>query len=179
MLIDGQIHQAVSLKGDKGAMCPDFLSIEHVLGTLSVDKSLTLFNIIAAGNSGTHILRNKLELTRKQYYSRLSALLKAGVIKRGKGRNYYLSSFGKVVYDAQVMIGKALQNYWKLEAIDSVELPDIELNKIIEVLIQNPEIKNSLIREAQSEIVNSDNTAETSKNNSRMEVGRSPIYAFS
>jgi hypothetical protein len=179
MFIDGQISQMVSVNGDKKGMCPDFLSVEHVLGILAVDKSLTLFNIIAAGSSSTHILKNKLELTRRQYYSRLSALVKAGVIKRGKGRNYYLSSFGKVVYDAQVIIGKALQNYWKLEAIDSVELPDLELNKIIEVLIQNPEIKKSLTREARSAIINSANAVEISKDNSRENVGRLPNYAFS
>jgi hypothetical protein len=57
----------------------------------------------------------------------------------------------------------ALQNYWKLEAIDSAELPDIERNRIIEVLIQNPEIKKSLIRDVQYAITNNDNTSEINK----------------
>ena len=164
MFTHGQVSQIVSVEGDEKGMCPDFLSTEDVLGILAVDKSLTLFNIIAsAGSSSTRILKNNLGLTRKQYYSRLSALVKAGVIKRGKGRNYYLSSFGKVVYDAQAIIGMALQNYWKLEAIDSAELPDIERNRIIEVLIQNPEIKKSLIRDVQYAITNNDNTSEINK----------------
>lgn len=144
MFPDGQVPKAVSINGNTMTMSPDSLSIEHILGTLSTDKSLTLFNIIAAGSSHTHIIRNKLELTRKQYYSRLSALRRAGLIKRSKGRNYYLSSLGKVVYDAQVIIRKALHDYWKLEVVDSTELSDIERNKMMEVLIQDPVIKKSL-----------------------------------
>lgn len=75
-------------------------------------------------------------------------MLKAGLIKR-RSRNYSLSSFGKTVYDAQVIIEEALENYWKLAAIDSIELlPDIGLNQVIDVLIENPKIKESLLRDA-------------------------------
>jgi predicted transcriptional regulator len=123
------------------------LSVENILRVLSVDRSLSLFEIVAVGNSASNVLRSRLDLTRKQYYSRLSALLKAGLIIR-EGRSYSLSSFGKIVYDAQMIIRKALKNYWKLAAIDSVQhLPDIGLNKIIDVLIENPEIKESLLKD--------------------------------
>ena len=75
-------------------------------------------------------------------------MLKAGLIKR-RSRYYSLSSFGKTVYDAQVIIEEALENYWKLAAIDSIELlPDIGLNQVIDVLIENPKIKESLLRDA-------------------------------
>jgi len=60
-------------------------------------------------------------LTRKQYYSRLSALLKAGIVKRVKGK-YSLTAFGVIVYHAQGIIGKAVDEYWKLKTIDLLDL---------------------------------------------------------
>ena len=34
---------------------------------------------------------------------------------------YSLTSLGKIVYSAQKLIGEAVDNYWKLKAIDSIE----------------------------------------------------------
>jgi hypothetical protein len=66
---------------------------------------------------------------------------------------YFLSSLGKVVYEAQMLIGKAVQNYWKLKAIDSIEsaldsprLPAEEYNRIIDTLVDCNDIKDILIR---------------------------------
>jgi hypothetical protein len=147
MYCNGQDLNRIPSGGDLIQKMPNCLSVENILGTLSVDKSLALFNTIALGSSASDVLRSRVDLTRKQYYSRMSALLKAGLIKR-RNRSYSLSSFGKIFYDAQVIIGKAIENYWKLAAIDSIELlPDIALNKIIDVLIENPQIKGSVLRE--------------------------------
>ena len=98
-------------------------------------------------------------------------MLKTGLAQRQSGC-YSLSSFGKIVYDALVIIGKALENYWKLAAIDAVQhLPDIGRNKIIEILIDNPEIKESLLRE---------HRVRTNGNNSNSREGGMPKkYAFS
>jgi hypothetical protein len=83
----------------------------------------------------------------------MSALLKAGLVQRQSG-SYSLSSFGKIVYDALVIIGKALEYYWKLAAIDSVQhLPEIGRNKIIEVLIENPQIRESILRGAHHKVL--------------------------
>lgn len=80
----------------------------------------------------------------------MSALLKAGLIQRRAG-SYSLSPFGRIVYDELVIIEKALENYWKLAAIDAVQhLPNIGRNKIIEILIDNQEIKESLLIESSS-----------------------------
>ena len=61
-----------------------------------------------------------MNLTTKQYDSRISGLLNTGLIKRHKGK-YSITLFGKVVYDTQMIIGKALTHYWKLKAIESVD----------------------------------------------------------
>ena len=93
-----------------------------------------------------------MNLTTKQYYSRISGLLNAGLIKRRKGK-YSLTLLGKVVYDSQTVIGKALTYYWKLKAIESIELSsDVrlakeELTQLINALIDNHFIKDILINE--------------------------------
>src|SRR5262249_2827548 len=88
------------------------------------------------------------------YYSRMSALTNAVLISRSNGK-YFLTSFGKVVYEAQLLIEKAKQNYWKLRAIDSIEsslvfnghrLPVEERDRIIGTLMEgNDEIKQILL----------------------------------
>jgi hypothetical protein len=125
------------------------VSIADVLDAISDDKSLLLFNTIAPSNlDGSNILISKLKLTRKQYYSRISKLVKVDLVVRRNGK-YFLTSLGKVVYDAQKMIGNALGDYWKLKAVDTLELsdqlPKEEYNKIINALIENDKIKEGLI----------------------------------
>jgi predicted transcriptional regulator len=90
-----------------------------VLKAIADDKSLVLFNTIALSKGDTDICLSTLRLTRKQYYSRLSALLKAGLVKRERGK-YSLTTFGIIVYNAQETMGKAVDQYWKLKAIDSI-----------------------------------------------------------
>jgi hypothetical protein len=173
MLSEGHVSITIPIKGDMTQNLPNCMSVENILRVLSVDKSLALFETLAVRSSAGDVLRSRLDLTRRQYYSRISALLKAGLIIR-RGGSYSLSSFGKIVHDAQVIIGEAIENYWKLAAIDSVQhLPDIGLNKIIDVLIENPQIKESLLR---------DHRIRTDSNNSNSDSrggGKAQKYAFS
>ena len=118
---------------------------------ISDDKSLLIFNtIFLASGDSSDILITQLKLTRKQYYSRITRLVKVGLVKRQKGR-YFLTSFGTVIYDAQRLLGNAVKNYWKLKAIDSLggatndSIPKEERNKIIDQMINNREIKEILL----------------------------------
>ena len=123
------------------------LSITDTLKAISDDKSLVLFNTIALANGDSTILISTFNLARKQYYSRMSALINAGLVRRMSGK-YFVTSFGKVVYKAQVLNGKAVQYSSKLKAIDSIETPEFpsaELSKIIDTLISNSEIKEILV----------------------------------
>ena len=113
------------------------LCITDTLKAISDDKSLVLFNTIALSSGETDVLISRLGLSRKQYYSRMSDLVKAGLIMRKNGRNYFLTSFGKLVSEAHVLIGKGIQNYWKLRAIDSIGMFSAEERKrIIDNLIE-------------------------------------------
>ncbi len=80
----------------------------------------------------------------------MSQLVKADLVIRRNGK-YFLTSFGKLVYDAQTTIEKALANYWKLKAIDRLEnsdhIPKEEYNEIIHLLIDNEGIKEQIIIE--------------------------------
>ena len=123
------------------------VSVCDTLSAISNDKSLVIFNTIALAGGNRSILINKLNLTRKQYYSRISDLTNAGLILRKKGK-YFLTSFGKVFYEAQLLIGKAAQYSSKLKAIDSIEtseFPAAERSKIIDTLIDDAEIKEILV----------------------------------
>ena len=120
-----------------------------ILDAISDKGASNIFKSIASLDSNSEILITKLKLTRKQYYSRMSVLLKAGLVKRYKGR-YFLTAFGKVVYNARVnleaKIEDAISNYWKLKAIDSLEMPSgEETEKVISVLIDNQEIRGILM----------------------------------
>ena len=132
-----------------GSMC-----IADVIKAISDDKSLVLFNTIALGSGNPDILMSRLKLTRKQYYSRMSEVTKAGLIRRKNG-NYFVTSFGKIVYDVELMIGKAVESYWKLKALDSFglsssaspQLPAEEYNRVIDTLMDgNDGIKDILHR---------------------------------
>jgi predicted transcriptional regulator len=88
------------------------VSVSDILSAISDDRSLVLFNIIALASGGSGILRSRLNLTRKQYYSRLFDLMNAGLVRRMNGK-YFVTSFGKVVYKAKELIGMAVQYFFE------------------------------------------------------------------
>ena len=123
------------------------VSVSDSLSAISNDKSLVLFNTIALATEDSSILIGRLGLTRKQFYSRMSELTKAGLIRRRNGK-YFLTSFGRIVYGAQELIGNAIQYTLKLKAIDSIDTPEFpveERDKLIDTLINNSEIKELLV----------------------------------
>ena len=126
---------------------PMLYTADNVLAAISDKQSLDLFRYIADTNGDSDALRAKINLTRKQYYSRLSRMTKVGLVKRKNGK-HFLTAFGKVVYDAQKTIEKAVDIFWKLKAIDSLELsgelPQEERAKLIDNLLDNKEIKQIL-----------------------------------
>jgi predicted transcriptional regulator len=120
-----------------------------VLDAIADDASLELFKLVALTNGSSEVLRSSMKITRKQYYTRLFKLVQCGLIKR-KDNKYFLTALGKVMYDAQATIENALNNYWKIKAIDSFKvaegIPLEEQKRLIDILIQNQEIKNILAK---------------------------------
>jgi predicted transcriptional regulator len=124
-----------------------------VLKTIADDKSLELFSTVALETIDSKNLKNKTKLTRKQYYSRLARMTRAGLVRRKNGK-YILTTFGKIVHESQLTIQNALNNYWKLKAIDSLEtsneLPREEQQKLIETLLDNQDLKEILVKGSSS-----------------------------
>ena len=126
-------------------------SIVKIFESLSDEQSVKLFTTIATGEStNTLELRTRVPLTRKQYYSRLSRMIGAGLVKR-KGGKLVLTAFGKIVYESLKIVEAANSIQWKLRALDSVdaseELPKEERRKLLDNLIENEFIKEILSEE--------------------------------
>ena len=125
------------------------VKISTVLDAISDDASLELFKLVARTNATSDVLRSNMEITRKQYYSRLFKLVHRGLIKR-QDNKYCLTALGKVTFDAQTTIENALQHYWKIKAIDSINrtgnLPLEEQYNLVNTLIKDQGLKSILAR---------------------------------
>ena len=123
-----------------------------IIYAISDEISLVIFKAIATtDNSNSDLFKKQFKFTARQYYNRISRMMKVGLIKREK-RKYFLTSLGKVVYEAESTIAMGLYYYWKLKAIDelqyyyisSKELLIEEYSKFIDNLIENQKIKEIL-----------------------------------
>jgi pyruvate/2-oxoglutarate/acetoin dehydrogenase E1 component len=118
-------------------------SLSCIFSVLSDNDSLKIIDTIAG---------RQLDLkigdfdTPKRYYSRLSKLKKASIIRK-KGRSYALTSFGSILYDTIQTVKQARGLQWKLEVVDAIDesLPQTERQSIIESLIPNKLMRNILI----------------------------------
>ncbi len=126
------------------------LKMAEVFSAVSDDASLELFKLIAQGNGSTSdVLRGKMTLTRKQYYSRLYRLSHCGLIKR-RDNTYVLTAFGLVLHDALGTIEAALANFWRIKVADTLDsadgVPADEQKKLLETLISDQDIKSILMK---------------------------------
>ena len=53
------------------------------------------------------IFRSPLNISRKEYYLRMSKFVKTGIVTRRQGK-YVLTSFGKVIYELQLLLVEAI-----------------------------------------------------------------------
>jgi hypothetical protein len=148
-------------------------SLDYILKRISDERTLALFNSIAISEGDRSVIFRKANLTTKQYYGRISGLMDASLIKRCNGR-YSLTMLGKVVYDSQITIGRALSYYSRLKAIESIELsyggafPKEELVKLIDALIDNHQIKDMIMKQSSGHSAKED----TEKNLARKKPNR-------
>ena len=121
-------------------------SLPKVLSAIADAKSLLIFQSIAPGFVEGDVLLKKTNLSRKQYYSRISAIMDAGLVTR-KNKKYCLTSLGKIVYGLQITTQNALNNYWKLRAIDSFDgVSEREQEQVIENLIGDENLRELLAK---------------------------------
>jgi hypothetical protein len=125
-------------------------SVAKIFESLSDEQSVKLFTTIAAQGIYSTELRTQVVLTRKQYYSRISRMIKVGLIKRRSGK-LVMTAFGKIVWESQKIVEAANKNQWKLKVLDSIdvseELPKDERRKLLENLIENRYMREILSKE--------------------------------
>jgi predicted transcriptional regulator len=121
-----------------------------IFNAIADEKALALFDAIAVSDdSNTDILITKVRLSRKEYYMRISRLVKAGLASRQTG-TYSLTMLGQIVYQAQLAIDHAVDISPKLKAVDmlknSSNIPEEERNKVINFLLSSELSKNILLQ---------------------------------
>jgi pyruvate/2-oxoglutarate/acetoin dehydrogenase E1 component len=118
-------------------------SLSCIFSVLSDNDSLKIIDTIAGSQLDLKI--GDFD-TPKRYYSRLSKLKKASIIRK-KGRSYALTSFGSILYNTIQTVKQAHGLQWKLEVVDAIDesLPHTERQSIIESLIPNKLMRNILI----------------------------------
>jgi predicted transcriptional regulator len=126
--------------------------LTQILESLSDDKSLALFNTIAISRGNSSILITRLGLTRKQYYSKITKMTRCDLIKRSHG-TLMLTTFGKIIYEAHLMMGRAIECYWKLRAVDSLdsrEIPREHYGELVQAITGHREIASYIIKSSPS-----------------------------
>ena len=94
------------------------VSRTEILDSIKDDKSLRLLNSIAKGEeSDTEDPSILLNISRKEYYLRMSKFVKTGIVTRRQGK-YMLTSFGKVIYELQLLLVEAID--MNLKTFDSL-----------------------------------------------------------
>jgi hypothetical protein len=115
----------------------------QVLDAISDQMSLTMLYMIIDKEQTRTSLRDTLGLSRKQFYDRILKLRKAGLVKRISSK-YTITSFGRVVFDAQLRVDKGIGYITKLKVIDTLtntEIPRAEFAKLVDEWIKDEHIK--------------------------------------
>jgi len=122
---------------------------EDVLTVISDKISQDLLTAIATNEKGVNHLADHLNMTRKQFYSRMSRLTRAHLVERKRG-SYQLTAFGNVIYHVKLRLDDALRNKFRFMAIDAMDayngLPKEERSKVVESLINDHETKEILVK---------------------------------
>jgi DNA-binding HxlR family transcriptional regulator len=119
-----------------------------VLEAISDRLSMDIITSISNDVTNSSNLMQLLDLSPKEYYSRTSTLMKMGLINRKNGE-IVLTSFGRVIYKAQLKIATAFSHSSELRMIDAIKshsgMSDDEQNMIIDKLLDDSELKNFII----------------------------------
>ena len=128
----------------------------QVLVILSDPKACQILErTYVANNDGVegHVIANHANLSPSGFYRLTLSLREYNMIER-KNQRYFITFFGRAVFNAKRLVQKAIDNYHKLHVIDTLEeqeqIPQTELNKLIEIFIDDHQLKDILINRMQS-----------------------------
>src|SRR6266511_5065246 len=93
-------------------------SITQILNAICDIKSLNLLNAIAVKDGKTLDMRDQLSLSHKEFYSRISKLIRIGMIKCTDGK-YSITAFGRVIHEIQLTLEGTVEGYSEIKNSDS------------------------------------------------------------
>ena len=139
-------------------------SLVDILSLIAERKCSIIFRTIGELEGPAELQITRLNMTRKQFYSRISQLLKNDLIRKMHGK-YELTLFGRVVFGIENKIQHSIDNYWKLKAIETLDesLPEIEKTKLINSIVDDPLIRDLLDRSMSRRVGPYKDTVEESK----------------
>jgi len=123
--------------------------VAHVMNAMSDEISLRMLKLIKESTKDTASLKLELKLTRKQCYDKIQRLMDNGLVKRKK-RYYTITSFGQVVYEAQAVVKKAIENRSALEIVDVLrrsEIPEDEQTIFVNNIIHDLELREIIAKQ--------------------------------
>lgn len=116
----------------------------QVLQLISDQPSMDIITAISNNVTNSGNLMHILDISYKQYYDRSSRLLNIGLISRKNGQ-ISLTSFGQLIYKAQLKIARAFTHSSELRMIDAIKshsgMSDDEQKRIIDKLLDDTELK--------------------------------------
>ena len=115
--------------------------LEVISDQISIDIVTAISNNVTNPDNIIQIL----DLTRKQYYSRCSRLSNIGLVSKQNGK-MRLSSFGRIVYNAQLKIANAFSHFSQLRMVDAIKshsgMSEDQQKIIIDKLLDDSQLKN-------------------------------------
>lgn len=108
-----------------------------------------LKTVYAANNCGIkgQAITEQAKLPPVKFYPLMSMLQEESLIEK-RNRKYFITFLGRVVYNAKRLVEKAVNHQYELKVIDSLkeqqELPEPDLQKIIDTLIDDHQLKDIL-----------------------------------
>ena len=130
------------------------VSVLKILSAISDEKSLNLFNSIAAKGISSDDLSVQHTMSRKQYYLRISKFIETGMIKRKDGK-YILTLFGKVIHEVQLILLELIKSHWQPEAADSLDSMKENKGRECKQVFEDRLIENAAMVPITSTIVSS------------------------
>ena len=121
------------------------VSILQVLKVISDQISIDIVTAISNNVTNSDNIMQILDLTHKQFYSRCSRLSNIGLVSKQNGE-MMLTSFGRLVYNAQLKIANAFSHSSQLRMIDAIKshsgLSEDEQKIIIDKLLDDSQLAN-------------------------------------
>ena len=125
---------------------PNFtVSKLQVLKVISDQITIDIVTAISNNVTNSDNIMQILDLTRKRYSSRCSRLSNIGLVSKQNGE-MMLTSFGRIVYNAQLKIANAFSHSSQLRMIDAIKshsgMSEDQQKIIIDRLLDDSQLKN-------------------------------------